>query len=144
VITFFLSVTSKAPLIKLFWADTNIFHFSLPITDTDILHYSNHCWKMLLHCNEEPYNINFYTNLGHQNSKPQQHIPWFVHRQSFAYCAKTCERMLLHRTVYLDQLCPTKMAYWAKNYATVLARAPHWMTYFWGQHTEWLTLILAN
>jgi len=27
----------------------------------------------------------------------------------------------------LAQLCPTQMAYWAKNYVTVLARAAHWM-----------------
>jgi len=29
----------------------------------------------------------------------------------------------------LDQLCPTQMAYWAKNYVIVLTRATHWMTY---------------
>jgi len=28
----------------------------------------------------------------------------------------------------LDQLCPTQMAYWAKNYVIVLTRAAHWMT----------------
>ena len=32
--------------------------------------------------------------------------------------------------VYLTQLCPTQMAYWAKNYATILTRAAHWMAYF--------------
>jgi len=31
----------------------------------------------------------------------------------------------VHCNVY--QLCPTQMAYWAKNYVTVLARAAHWM-----------------
>ena len=44
----------------------------------------------------------------------------------------------------LAQLCPTQMAYWAKNYVTVLARAAHWMTYYWGPHIEWLILILAS
>jgi len=29
----------------------------------------------------------------------------------------------------LRQLCPAKMAYWAKNYVTVLPRAAHWMAY---------------
>ena len=29
----------------------------------------------------------------------------------------------------LDQLCPTQMAYWVKNYITILTRAAHWMTY---------------
>jgi len=29
----------------------------------------------------------------------------------------------------LDQLCPTQMAYWAKNYVTVFIRAAHWITY---------------
>ena len=33
----------------------------------------------------------------------------------------------------LDQLCPTQMTYWAKNYATILTRAAHWMAYYWGQ-----------
>jgi len=27
----------------------------------------------------------------------------------------------------LDQLCPTQMVYWAKNYVTILTRAAHWM-----------------
>ena len=31
---------------------------------------------------------------------------------------------------WLGQLCPTKIAYWAKNYVTILTRAAHWMTYF--------------
>jgi len=31
--------------------------------------------------------------------------------------------------VRLAQLCPTQMAYRAKNHATVLTRAAHWMTY---------------
>ena len=30
----------------------------------------------------------------------------------------------------LVQLCPTHVAYWAKNYVTILTRAAHWMTYF--------------
>jgi len=30
----------------------------------------------------------------------------------------------------LDQLCPTQMAYWAKNYVTVLTGAAHGMAYF--------------
>jgi len=30
------------------------------------------------------------------------------------------------------------MAYWAKKYVTNLTRAAHWMTYYWGPHTEWL------
>jgi len=29
----------------------------------------------------------------------------------------------------LDQPCPTQMAYWAKNYVTILTRAAHWMRY---------------
>ena len=51
-----------------------------------------------------------------------------------------------HRLDYdcLSQLCPTQTAYWAKYYVTVLARAAHFMTYYWGPHIEWLTLILAN
>jgi len=27
------------------------------------------------------------------------------------------------------QLCPTQMAYWAKNYVTILTTAAHWITY---------------
>jgi len=27
----------------------------------------------------------------------------------------------------LNQLCPTQMAYWAKNYVTIFTRAEHWM-----------------
>jgi len=27
----------------------------------------------------------------------------------------------------LDQLCPSQMAYWAKNYVTIFTRATHWM-----------------
>ena len=40
----------------------------------------------------------------------------------------------------LGQICPTQMAYWAKNYVTILTRAANWKTY-WGPHIEWLTLI---
>ena len=29
---------------------------------------------------------------------------------------------------YLHQLCPTQMAYWAKNYVTILTRSAHWIT----------------
>jgi len=31
--------------------------------------------------------------------------------------------------VRLEHLCPTQMAYWAKNYVAILARAAHLMTY---------------
>ena len=30
----------------------------------------------------------------------------------------------------IDQLCPTEIAYWAKNYVTILIRAAHLMTFF--------------
>ena len=30
----------------------------------------------------------------------------------------------------LNQLCPTQMAYWAKNYVTILTRAAHLMANF--------------
>jgi len=30
---------------------------------------------------------------------------------------------------YLDQLCPTQMAYWAKIHVTISTRAAHFMTY---------------
>ena len=30
----------------------------------------------------------------------------------------------------LNQLCPTQMAYWDKNYVTILTRAAHWMAYY--------------
>jgi len=30
--------------------------------------------------------------------------------------------------VYLDQLCPTQMATWAKIYFTIWTTAAHWMT----------------
>ena len=31
--------------------------------------------------------------------------------------------------LWYGQLCPTEIAYWAKNYATILTRAANWMTY---------------
>jgi len=31
--------------------------------------------------------------------------------------------------VSFNQLCPTQMAYWAKNHVAILTRAPHVMTY---------------
>jgi len=31
--------------------------------------------------------------------------------------------------VVLDQLCPTQMAYWAKNHVAILTRTAHLMTY---------------
>ena len=37
----------------------------------------------------------------------------------------------------LDQLCPTEIAYWAKNYVTILTRAARWMTYFYLKLTHW-------
>jgi len=30
---------------------------------------------------------------------------------------------------WLDQLCPTQMAYWAKIYVTILTMAAHWRAY---------------
>jgi len=35
------------------------------------------------------------------------------------------------------------MAYWTKKYVTILTRATHWMTYYWGLHVAWLALILT-
>jgi len=31
--------------------------------------------------------------------------------------------------IWLYQLCPTEMAYWAKNYVIISTRAAHWKTY---------------
>jgi len=31
------------------------------------------------------------------------------------------------KEIGLSQLCPTQMAYWAKNYVTISARAANWM-----------------
>jgi len=36
---------------------------------------------------------------------------------------------LIPQYICIAQLCPTQMAYWAKNYITILTRAAHWMTY---------------
>jgi len=36
----------------------------------------------------------------------------------------------------LNQLCPTQMAYWTRNYVTVFSRVAHWMTYYWGLYVE--------
>ena len=31
---------------------------------------------------------------------------------------------------WLEQLYPTQMAYWDKDYVSILTRAAHWMAYF--------------
>jgi len=36
---------------------------------------------------------------------------------------------------WIVQLCPTQTAYWAKKFVTMLTRAAHWITYYWGPHT---------
>jgi len=49
----------------MFWADIDVFNFSLPITNADILYYSSYNRKALLHCDDEPCKIDFCANLGH-------------------------------------------------------------------------------
>jgi len=34
-----------------------------------------------------------------------------------------------HHWIVLDELCPTQMVYWAKNFVTVLSWAAHRMAY---------------
>jgi len=36
---------------------------------------------------------------------------------------------LLVHGICLDQLCPTQLAYWAKNHITISTRAAHFMIY---------------
>jgi len=49
-------------------------------------------------------------------------------------CYRNLRRMKILVSKHLMQLCPTQMAYWAKNYVTILTntsnRAAHWMAYF--------------
>ena len=110
-----------------------IFHFRWPI----LLHYSNHCWKTSLHCDEEPYNIEFCANLGHYNSQPPQHITWFVRRQSSACRAKTCERMLRHRAVYSNNcaaVCilprPPRKHYLGQGWRNYLLSRTAWIVHY--------------
>ena len=47
-------------------------------------------------------------------------------------------RWIKNNPSFIEMLCPTQMAYWAKNYVTILTRAlneillraAHWMAYF--------------
>jgi len=41
---------------------------------------------------------------------------------------KTC---LIITNEYLEQLCPTEIPFWSKNYATISMRAAHRMTWLW-------------
>jgi len=47
--------------------------------------------------------------------------------------AGSCRNRLPHSgslaTFGIDQLCPTEIAYWVKNYAAIFTRAANWMTY---------------
>jgi len=75
---------------------------------------------------------------GNAETKPQFcSILWVITAKYCGYWVVRPNRYLdlgngfkILGTTYLDQPCPTKMAYWAKNYVTVLTRAARWMAYF--------------
>jgi len=46
-----------------------------------------------------------------------------------SWICDTLPRRSVSQGSALVQLCPTQMAYWAKNYVNVLTWAAHWMTY---------------
>ena len=62
----------------------------------------------------------------------------------WALLAKVDDLFNQNHGIILDQLCPTEIGYWAKNYVTVLTRTAHWMTYYWEPRIECLTFIVAN
>jgi len=45
------------------------------------------------------------------------------------FCNQCKTWKLVALNLLLNQLCPTQMAYWAKNYVIILTRTAHWMTY---------------
>jgi len=68
------------------------------ITDADILQHSHHIWKTILQFDEEAYNMEFCTNLGHWNSQKT----WICSQAAICIPRKTLERVLCHRLVYWD------------------------------------------